>query len=76
MREVLRGYAVAGRSVLLSSHRSPRWSRRAATSVMDRGSVIASGTVAEVSAAVPEGSRHRLEDAFLAMVGTRVVESP
>jgi len=77
MREVLRGYAVAGRSVLLSSHQLSEVEQTCShVVVMDRGSVIASGTVAEVSAAVPEGSRHRLEDAFLAMVGTRAVESP
>ena len=77
MREVLRGYAVAGRSVLLSSHQLSEVEQTCShVVVMDRGSVIASGTVAEVSAAVPEGSRHRLEDAFLAMVGTQVVESP
>jgi ABC-2 type transport system ATP-binding protein len=71
MREVLRGYAVAGRSVLLSSHQLTEVEQTCShVVVMDRGTVIAAGTVAEVSAAVPESSRHRLEDAFLAMIGT------
>ncbi|HEY7723069.1 MAG TPA: alpha/beta fold hydrolase [Pedococcus sp.] len=71
MREVLRGYAVAGRSVLLSSHQLAEVEQTCShVVVMDRGTVIASGTVAQVSAAVPESSRHRLEDAFLAMIGT------
>lgn len=71
MREVLRGYAVEGRSVLLSSHQLAEVEQTCShVVVMDRGSVIASGTVAEVSAIVPASSRHRLEDAFLAMIGT------
>jgi ABC-2 type transport system ATP-binding protein len=71
MREVLRGYAVDGRAVLVSSHQLAEVEQTCThVVVMDRGTVIASGTVAEVSAAVPASSRHRLEDAFLAMVGT------
>ena len=64
-------YAVEGRSVLLSSHQLAEVEQTCShVVVMDRGSVIASGTVAEVSAIVPASSRHRLEDAFLAMIGT------
>ncbi len=71
MREVLRGYAAEGRSVLVSSHQLSEVEQTCShVVVMDRGLVIASGTVEDVSASVPEGSRHRLEEAFLAMVGT------
>ena len=70
MRDVLRGYAVRGRSVLLSSHQLAEVEATCShVVVMDRGRVVASGTVDDVSAAVPAESRHRLEDAFLAMIG-------
>lgn len=76
MREVLRGYAVDGRAVLVSSHQLSEVEATCShVVVMDRGRVVASGTVADVSAAVPEDSRHRLEDAFLAMIGTHGEES-
>jgi ABC-2 type transport system ATP-binding protein len=71
MRDVLRGYAVHGRAVLLSSHQLAEVEATCShVVVMDRGRVVASGTVDDVSAAVPAESRHRLEDAFLAMIGT------
>ncbi len=70
MREVLRRYAVDGRSVLVSSHQLAEVEQTCThVAVMDRGLVVASGTVEEVSAAVPEDARHRLETAFLALIG-------
>ncbi len=70
MREVLRDYAGAGRAVLVSSHQLSEVEQTCThVVVMNLGRVVASGTVDEVSSAVPEGSRHRLEEAFLAMVG-------
>jgi len=65
MREVVRSYASAGRTVLVSSHLLAEVEQTCSHAVvMARGRVVASGTVDEVT-----GSAQRLEDAFLSLVG-------
>ena len=66
MRTFLRQCATEGRTVLLSSHLMTELASTADdVVVIDRGRVVARGTVAEVSA-----GHDSLEDAFMALTGS------
>jgi len=74
MREVLRGYAAGGRTVLVSSHLLAEVEQTCShIVVMHCGRLVAAGTVADIAAgeggATTVGPRRRLEDAFLQLVG-------
>ena len=67
MREVLQRYAAAGRTVIVSSHLLSEVEQSCShVVVMNRGRVIAQGTVAELLAG---RSGERLEDVFMDLVG-------
>ena len=68
MREVLRGYATDGRTVILSSHLLSEVEQTCSdVVVMHRGTVVATGTVAQLLAG---RSGQHLEDVFMDLVGS------
>ncbi|MFM8350059.1 MAG: ATP-binding cassette domain-containing protein, partial [Actinomycetales bacterium] len=68
MREVLRSYARDGRTVILSSHLLSEVEQTCTdVVVMHRGTVVASGTVAQLLAG---RSGQQLEDVFMDLVGS------
>ncbi len=80
MREVLRDYAARGRTVLVSSHLLAEVEQTCShVVVMHRGRLVAAGTVEEIVARSGVGvdgvgAGHRLEEAFLQLVGEETVE--
>ncbi|MFN2478318.1 MAG: alpha/beta fold hydrolase [Pseudonocardiaceae bacterium] len=80
MREVLRDYAARGATVLVSSHLLAEVEQTCShVVVMNRGRLVAAGSVAEIVAAAGIGvegvaARHQLEDAFLQLVGQEAIE--
>jgi len=77
MREVLRGYAALGATVLVSSHLLAEVEQTCShVVVMHRGRLVAAGTVAEIAGAGVDGvaTRRPLEDAFLQLVDEEAVE--
>ncbi|MGH3722236.1 MAG: alpha/beta fold hydrolase [Pseudonocardiaceae bacterium] len=82
MREVLRGYAARGATVLISSHLLAEVEQTCShVVVMRRGRLVAAGTVAEIAGVGVDGvgvngvgARHQLEAAFLQLVGEEAVE--
>ncbi|MGH3825570.1 MAG: alpha/beta fold hydrolase [Pseudonocardiaceae bacterium] len=79
MREVLRGCAARGATVLISSHLLAEVEQTCShVVVMRRGRLVASGTVAEISAGAARvdgvAANHPLEEAFLQLVGEETVE--
>jgi ABC-2 type transport system ATP-binding protein len=68
MRQVLRDYATDGRTVILSSHLLGEVQQTCShVVVMHRGTVAATGTVAELLAG---RSGQQLEDVFMDLVGS------
>jgi ABC-2 type transport system ATP-binding protein len=68
MREVLRGYATDGRTVILSSHLLSEVEQTCTdVVVMHRGTVVAAGTVEQLLAG---RSGEHLEDVFMDLVGS------
>ncbi|MGH3854793.1 MAG: alpha/beta fold hydrolase [Pseudonocardiaceae bacterium] len=79
MRQVLRGCAARGATVLISSHLLAEVEQTCShVVVMRRGRLVAAGTVAEISGggAGVDGvaANHPLEEAFLQLVGEETVE--
>ncbi|MEO7193547.1 MAG: alpha/beta fold hydrolase [Pseudonocardiaceae bacterium] len=77
MREVLRGCAARGATVLISSHLLAEVEQTCShVVVMRRGRLVAAGTVAEIAGARVGGvaANHPLEEAFLQLVGEETVE--
>ncbi|MGH3832199.1 MAG: alpha/beta fold hydrolase [Pseudonocardiaceae bacterium] len=79
MREVLRGCAARGATVLISSHLLAEVEQTCShVVVMRRGRLVAAGTVAEISGSGAGvdgvGANHPLEEAFLQLVGEETVE--
>ena len=69
MRDVLLGYAAAGRTVVLSSHLLGEVEQTCThVVVMNQGRRVAAGPVAEITGAPAERRPGRLEDAFLALI--------
>jgi ABC-2 type transport system ATP-binding protein len=71
MRDVLLGYAAAGRTVILSSHLLGEVEQTCShVVVMNQGRRVAAGPVAEITGTAVDGAppSSRLEDAFLALI--------
>jgi ABC-2 type transport system ATP-binding protein len=71
MRDVLLGYAAAGRTVILSSHLLGEVEQTCShVVVMNQGRRVAAGPVAEITGAAVDGvaPSSRLEDAFLSLI--------